>query len=764
MCIVIELFVFLDPRIKCAYLLEVYKESSLKLNNKPMYLKEFAHQVQTIATMREEEKSLFKATSQVDQMYHLLKHYEVKVSSEDTVQHDTLHSRQQVYREDIEAAQSYRDSRMPEMIVNVESNILKLQDQVSSTVTRLEDHLFNDSEHFADADKVLEDLSALGIRLENADQMAKNYAGYQRLFNVNSVAQKELEAGKEKWETMKLLWETVRNWNDKHKHWLDSQFTELQVEEVDKDVQVFFKDSFALHKKLGTKVSEMLKDKISEFKNIVPNILDLGNPNMRERHFEKLFRLINENYYHEMPFSLSFLLKGGIMNHKDAIQETSAYASGEAQLEGSLEKIRTDWESQNFMVLTHRDQHGLFILGSLEEIFTLLEDNQVTLQTMLGSRYIRGIQDRVDEWEKKLAVLSETLDEWLICQRTWMYLENIFGAEDIQKQLPAESQKFLVIDRSWKAIMNRTYLDPRVLSALLPLDNGSALLDTFLMNNEALESIQKSLEEYLETKRMAFPRFYFLSNDELLEIMSQTRDPHAVQPHMSKCFDAIKRIKFGEGRQAHDILGFLDPSGEYVVLSESVKAEGAVEAWLLNFEKAMRRALYDQCKHAFTNYPPSEEESINRKAWLWTYPAQVVIAIDQVMWTFNTTMALQDIEGSAEVQPDPKAMEFFLDYSLRQIDAMVELVRTPLDKQQRMLLGALLTIDVHARDVIRTLVAKTVSSLTEFEWTKQLRYYWDEKEDDVFAKQTNSSFRYGYEYLGNGPRLVITPLTDTCYM
>ena len=209
-------------------------------------------------------------------------------------------------------------------------------------------------------------------------------------------------------------------------------------------------------------------------------------------------------------------------------------------------------------------------------------------------------------------MLSDTLDEWTACQRTWMYLENIFGAEDIQKQLPAESQKFQVVDKTWKRIMSRTAADPLVLTALIPLDDGSAdgkkLYDAFLMNNEALDSIQKSLEEYLETKRMAFPRFYFLSNDELLEILSQTRDPHAVQPHMGKCFDAIKRIKFGEDKKtAHEIYGFIDPSGEYVTLTETVKAQGPVEAWLLAFEKGMRGALYDKSKAAFTAYPPTDE-------------------------------------------------------------------------------------------------------------------------------------------------------------
>lgn len=654
-------------RNKCLTLRDRYKDCLNKLAVKPQHLKDFAAQVQLITQYREEEKNLFKATSQVDQMYNLLQSYEVAIQPEDAVLHEELYERQQEYRVEIEAAQTYRDNKIQEMTAAVESNILKLQDQVASISSRFDEQLFVGTEYFDDAGRVLDELNQLGSRLDSVDQTAKTYAGYQKLFGANSFDQGDLEVCKERYESMRLLWDTVKSWNEKHSFWLESQFTLLPVEDINKEVQMFYKNSYAINKKLGNKVSEQLSNKIADFRTIMPNVCDLGNPNMQVRHYDKLFRLVGLSYYQDMPFSLSLLLKANIMNHKDAIQEISGSATGEHQLEEMLAKIRLGWEKMKFIILNHRDQHGLFILGSLEDIFTLLEDNQVNLQTMLGSRFIRGIQDRVEEWEKKLATLSETLDEWVTCQRTWMYLENIFGAEDIQKQLPAESQKFLVVDRSWKAIMTRTNADPLVLNALLPLENGSSLLDAFLMNNVALESIQKSLEEYLETKRMAFPRFYFLSNDELLEILSQTRDPHAVQPHMSKCFDAIKRIKFGEGRNVKEILGFLDPAEEYVPLETSVRAEGAVETWLLAFEHGMRNTLYELCKEAFTQYPPTEEGSINRKDWLWKYPAQVVIAIDQVVWTANCGGALARIGGYDDVAPDPEATEKFLQYSLRQV-------------------------------------------------------------------------------------------------
>ena len=85
-------------------------------------------------------------------------------------------------------------------------------------------------------------------------------------------------------------------------------------------------------------------------------------------------------------------------------------------------------------------------------------------------------------------------------------------------------------------------------------------------------------------------------------------------------------------------------------------------------------------------------------------------------------------------------------------------------KLQRAILSALVTLDVHSRDIVQGLINAKTSSSSDFEWMKQMRYYYNGDTDSVLVKMTSTSFDYGNEYLGCSPRLVITPLTDRCYL
>ena len=125
----------------------------------------------------------------------------------------------------------------------------------------------------------------------------------------------------------------------------------------------------------------------------------------------------------------------------------------------------------------------------------------------------------IDEWNHKLMLVSDTLEEWVKCQGQWMYLQPIFDSPDIMKQLPQETKRFKSVDQTWRHIINQT----KQTRSILETCSKEGLLEKFQEANKNLELVHKGLSDYLEKKRFIFAHFHFLSNDELLEILSETK-------------------------------------------------------------------------------------------------------------------------------------------------------------------------------------------------------------------------------------------------
>jgi dynein heavy chain len=478
-------------------------------------------------------------------------------------------------------------------------------------------------------------------------------------------------------------------------------------------------------------------------------IVDLRNPALKQRHWDKLQEVLGTQLVRDESFTLGRLMEIRAFDFKDEISNIAGQASSEAALEEMLSKVVKSWDDTEFIVLGYRDSKDVFILGAIDDIQTLLEDSQVTIATIKSSRFIGPIKSEVDRWDKQLLLFSETLDAWMTCQRNWLYLESIFSAPDIQRQLPDESRMFSQVDRTWKEIMRRVARNPNAIKS----GTTPGTLESMQQNNVLLEQIQKCLEDYLESKRLLFPRFYFLSNDELLEILSQTKNPQAVQPHLGKCFDAIKSLDFSSGDpKSIDIAAMVSPEGERVPFTKSIKARGNVEAWLGSVEEGMVAILRKLVKSALADY-----DDAKRTTWLREHVGQVVLAANQVIWCRDVTDAIK--------ASDPhKSLIALKQKCISNLSGSAALVRGDLTKIQRAIMGALITIDVHNRDIVQALIQAKVTGIGDFEWTKQLRYYWDVDSDNCHVKMSSSVFNYGYEYLGCSPRLVITPLTDRCYL
>jgi dynein heavy chain len=98
---------------------------------------------------------------------------------------------------------------------------------------------------------------------------------------------------------------------------------------------------------------------------------------------------------------------------------------------------------------------------------------------------------------------AQVLDEWINCQQQWLYLEPIFGSEDIMQQMPTEGRRFKAVDTSWRKIIEKLIKNPEV----LVVGTDEDLLKSLKEANKQLDMVQKGLNDYLETKRLAFPRF-----------------------------------------------------------------------------------------------------------------------------------------------------------------------------------------------------------------------------------------------------------------
>ena len=505
---------------------------------------------------------------------------------------------------------------------------------------------------------------------------------------------------------------------------------------------------------------------VKEFLKTCPLVGALRHPGMRPRHWQELMDATDVQFSipSETPdLRLREILNLNLHNFGNEVEEITDKAVKESKQEETLKNLEVTWGDVKFQGSMYKET-DIPLVKLSEEDFELLEADQLTLQGMVASRY-QFFKEDSTKWQKWLVTVSEVNQILSELQRMWSYLEPLFiGSDEVKKELPADAKRFASIDAQVRQILKKCFSIENVKEAC----NQSGLLSKLENLQNDQEICKKSLSDFLDGKRRLFPRFYFTSEADLLDILSNGSMPVKIMRHVDKVFLATRALELEEAPGVRPkAKKFIAGVGqEDVDFEPYVPLEGKVEIYLQLVLESQVATLRKKLDKSMKNYP-----NMGRTDWLMHKfqgrpddPAQISILVAAIQYVQEVYECFDKLsKGNAS------SMEDYNSLQIQQLNDLIKLTQTDLSKADRTRVMVMITMDSHSRDVIQTLIREKVQEAGCFQWQSQLKQTYDSTPGDGPNSSTkcqvcDAAFNYGFEYLGNGPRLVITPLTDRIYV
>ncbi|CAG0918290.1 unnamed protein product [Notodromas monacha] len=728
-------------------------DMSRKLSQPIRDLDELSIGMQALRQIRENEVDMEMAIDPIEESFALVQKHQIRITREETDKADSLR-----YTWHTLQAQA---NEIQALLANLQA---KFRHQLAKNLQQFE----VDSAAFCEAyyesgpmvnGLVPKEASERLLNFQNRfDTLWRRYVVYstgQELFGMEQSDFPKLFQIRKELNLLQKLYRLYNDVLDKVNSYYEILWVNVNIEEINNELMEFQNRCRKLPKGLKEwPAFNSLKKIVDDFNDMCPLIELMANKAMKRRHWDRLSEVTDYVFDVEntAKFSLKEIMLAPLLQHREDIEDICISAVKERDIESKLKTVTNDWAYHELTFMSFKNRGELLLRGdSTAEIITLLEDSLMVLGSLLSNRYNAPFRGQILKWVSDLTNASEILERWLFVQNLWVYLEAVFVGGDIAKQLPREAKRFYSIDKTWQKVMSRARDLPNVVSCCV----GDEFLKQCLPNLHAeLEICQKSLSGYLEKKRMMFPRFFFVSDPALLEILGQASDSHTIQDHLKSIFDNTKSVIFHE--QNYDrITAIVSSEGETITLVQPVRAEGSVESWLMRLLQASQYSVHSIIR---TAHKSLSDPNFDLLVFANVFPTQVNILGLQMIWTRDSEIAL------LRSKIDKKIMGEANSKCLAMLNVLIAQTTKDLCPVERTKFETLITIHVHQRDIFDNLCRMSVKSVTDFEWLKQCRVYFREDQDQTVIQITDVSFVYQNEFLGCTERLVITPLTDRCYI
>ncbi|XP_053373809.1 cytoplasmic dynein 1 heavy chain 1-like isoform X4 [Mercenaria mercenaria] len=571
------------------------------------------------------------------------------------------------------------------------------------------------------------------------------------------VSLEELQDLKGVWTELNKIWDQI--YELKEKPWLS-----VQPRKIRQSIDGLLNQMKELPARLRAYASyEHVKRLLQGFAKVNVLVVELKSEALKERHWKQLTRRLGVKWVLS-DLTLGHVWDIDLLKNEHIVKDVILVAQGEMALEEFLKQVSETWRAYELDMVSYQGRCRL--IRGWDDLFNKVKEHINSVMAMKLSPYYKQFEEDALAWEDKLNRINALFDVWIDVQRRWVYLEGIFtGSADIQHLLPVETQRFQGVSTEFLALMKKVAKSPLVMD-VLNIPNSQRQLERLA---DLLGKIQKALGEYLERERASFPRFYFVGDEDLLEIIGNSKNVARLQKHFKKMFAGVASINLNDDNS--QVLGLLSKEGEDVVFATpvSIAQHPKINEWLTCVEKEMRvtlAKLLAQGVKDIADFKTGTIDPAQYLLWVDKYQAQLVVLASQISWSESVDGALSAIanKGGNDLGP--------LSDVLGSVESTLNILADSVLHEQppvrRKKLEHLITELVHQRDVTRTLIKDKVNGPKSFDWLCQMRFYFDPKNPDVLQQlsiqMANAKFNYGFEYLGVQEKLVQTPLTDRCYL
>ena len=568
-----------------------------------------------------------------------------------------------------------------------------------------------------------------------------------------SIGWEELQDLKGVWSELSKIWEQIEELKDLP--WLS-----VQPRKTRQQLDALLSQLKDLPARLRQYAGyEYVRKLLQMYAKVNKLIVELKTDALKERHWKLICKELRVNWV-VSDLTLGQVWDVDLLKNETIIRDVLSVAQGEMALEEFLKQVRETWQYYELDLINY--QHKCKLIRGWDDLFNKLKENMNQVAAMKLSPYYRVFEEEANTWEEKLNRISNLFDIWIDVQRRWVYLEGIFsGNADIANLLPVETSRFNSISTEFLTLMKKVAKTQMVIDVL----NIQGIQRSLERLADLLSKVQKALGEYLERERASFPRFYFVGDEDLLEIIGNSKNLPRLQKHFKKMFAGVSSILLSEDSTL--VTGIASKEGEIIEFDEPVSTllHSRINEWLGEVEKKMRVTLATKLtkavKDAHDMHQKPDLVESEFLQWCDNYPAQIVVLAAQVMWTEAVDAALTEGGKVSSLESELKKID-------KMLDMLSSLVLLDQPTLRRKKLEHLIYEYVHRRSITRTLIARGVDTNKSFDWLSQMRFYFNDKEKDPLKQLSiqiaDAQFLYGFEYLGVQDRLVITPLTDRCFL